>query len=155
MEAKTLDAGSVRAAVYVSASNWAPLTCAEVSLAEQSRRCREVIEAYPELKRCATYRNRYESGGSGDYERLLEDAINRRFDCLVICGANHMGPTERCAFFQIGRVLLPAGFRVIDVSEGWDAQGWDGEGETGKAYANHISGMAKAERHAERRAANG
>lgn len=142
--------GSVRAAVYVSASNWAPLTCGEIGLAEQSKRCREAIDARPELKRCATYRNRYESGGSGDYERLLEDAINRRFDCLVIFGANRFGPTERCAFFQIGRVLLPAGFRVIDVSEGWDA-----EGEAGRAYANHISGMAKRECHAEMRASNG
>lgn len=142
--------GQARAAVYASASNWAPLMRPDVPVAEQSRRCRAAIDERPELKRAATYRNRYENGEAGDYRRLLEDAVNRRFDCLVICGANHLGPTERAAFFNIGRVLVPAGFRVIDVAEGWDTAVDDG-----RRYALHLSGMAKAERRAERRAGDG
>ena len=84
---------TLRAAIYASASNWAPLTRRDIPIAEQSARCREAIEARPYLKRVGTYRNRYENGEAGDYERLIEDAINRRYDCLVICGGNHFGPT--------------------------------------------------------------
>ena len=48
---------ALRAAIYASASNWAPLTRPDVPLAEQSRRCREAIDADPTLRRAATYLN--------------------------------------------------------------------------------------------------
>lgn len=144
-------AGSAqRAAIYVSASNWAPLTRPAIPLSEQSRRCRDAIAADPSLKREATYRNRYENGEAGDFWRLIDDAINRRFDCLVICGGNRFGATERAAFFHIGRFLVPAGFRVIDVAEGWDTAK-DG----GKKYAFHLRVMSRMEKNEERRASDG
>ena len=62
---------ALRAAIYASASNWAPLTRPDVPLAEQSRRCREAIDADPTLRRAATYRNRYANGEAGDYRRLV------------------------------------------------------------------------------------
>ena len=93
-----------------------------------------------------TYRNRYENGEAGDYERLIEDAINRRYDCLVICGGNHFGPTERAAFFHIGRFMVPAGIRVIDIGEGWDTGIMDG-----RKYAFHLTSMARMEKNARKR----
>ena len=132
---------ALRAAIYASASNWAPLTRPDVPLAEQSRRCREAIDADPTLRRAATYRNRYANGEAG---------VNRRFDCLVVCGGNRLGPSERAAFFLVGRFLAPAGFRVVDVAEGWDT-----EASGGRAYAFHLRGMSRTERRAERRSEDG
>ena len=97
-----------------------------------------------------TYRNRYANGEAGDYRRLVEDAVNRRFDCLVVCGGNRLGPSERAAFFLVGRFLAPAGFRVVDVAEGWDT-----EASGGRAYAFHLRGMSRTERRAERRSEDG
>ncbi len=136
----------LRAAIYASASNWAPLTRADIPIAEQSRRCREAIEARPYLKRVGTYRNRYANGEADDWDRLIEDAVNRRYDCLVIDGANHFGASERAAFFHIGRFMVPAGIRVIDIGEGWDTGIMDG-----RKYANHLTAMARMEKNAMRR----
>lgn len=134
----------LRTAIYVSASNWAPLTRPAKPLAAQSEACRAFIARHPELKRAATYRNRYESGDSGDYRRLLEDAVNRRFDCLVMDGAFRFGAMERQAFFNLARFMLPAGIRLVDVAEGTDTA------ENVKGFRNHIPALARMERRAEK-----
>ena len=67
-----------------------------------------------------------------------------------MCGGNRLGPSERAAFFLVGRFLAPAGFRVVDVAEGWDT-----EASGGGAYAFHLRGMSRTERRAERRSEDG
>lgn len=138
-----------RAVIYVSGSNWAPRTRPSKPLAEQAEACRAAIEKHPELKRCATYRNRYDNGGAGDYRKILEDAVNRRFDCIVVDGIYRFAPTERAAFFDVARFLVPAGFRIIDVAEGYDTL------TQAKEYRVHIQHrLARMEANARRREAN-
>ena len=56
---------TLRAAIYASASNWAPLTRRDIPIAEQSARCREAIEARPYLKRVEkNARKRRDGNGS-------------------------------------------------------------------------------------------
>ena len=141
------DGGGGRAAIYVSASSWAPLTRPARGLAEQSERCRQAVECLG-LKRVRTYRNRYGSGGSGDWRKMIEDAVNRRFDVLVFDGAEHLGASERCAFFQLVRVMVPAGFRIVDAGEGLDSAACGG-----KSLGARVTQMARDEKRAARAAA--
>ena len=139
--------GGGRAATAGAAPRWAPPPGPGGGRAGQPGRCRQAVGCLG-LRRGRAYRNRYGWGGSGDWRKMIGDAVNRRFDVLVFDGAEHLGASERCAFFQLVRVMVPAGFRIVDAGEGLDSAACGG-----KSLGARVTQMARDEKRAARAAA--
>ena len=114
---------NTRTFIYMSTSCWKDRELEALSMSEQTAICRSFMKQHSELKKIKTFHDRAaEKEPSKELYHLLEEIEHRQADCVVVASVRHFFAYSGEARYYLTRVMIPAGIRLIAISEKYDSR---------------------------------